>query len=147
MFAIRHVWYNAFVNLQCIIKCCSWNYEISNKYNLFLYNFILNNTYIMNTINVIWSWIRRSLGILPFVDSKLRYRKLSTWPEKKCLILTPMHKTHPPPYNLSFLVPRRFKLHRFHYTFQICKISDIGPFLPLFEIKQKKKWSRSIKNP
>jgi hypothetical protein len=23
MFAIRHVWYNAFVNLQCIIKCCS----------------------------------------------------------------------------------------------------------------------------
>ena len=23
MFAIRHVWYNAFVNLQCFIKCCS----------------------------------------------------------------------------------------------------------------------------
>jgi hypothetical protein len=23
MFAIRHAWYNAFVNLQCIIKCCS----------------------------------------------------------------------------------------------------------------------------
>jgi hypothetical protein len=23
MIAIRHVWYNAFVNLECIIKCCS----------------------------------------------------------------------------------------------------------------------------
>jgi hypothetical protein len=57
-------------------------------FNLFTYYYILNNTYIMNTINVIWTWIRRSLGILPVVDSKLCYRKLSTWPEKKCLILT-----------------------------------------------------------
>jgi hypothetical protein len=57
-------------------------------------NFILNNTCIMNTINVIWTWNHRSLGILPSVNSKLCYQQLSVCPEKKCLILALMHKTH-----------------------------------------------------
>jgi hypothetical protein len=48
----------------------------------------------MNTINVIWTLIHRSLGILPSVNSKLWYRQLSAWPEKIWLILALMHKAH-----------------------------------------------------
>ena len=61
----------------------------------------IDRSYIMNTINVICTLIRRSLGIFPVVDSKLCYRKPAAWPEEKCLILALMHKTHPT-YKLSF---------------------------------------------
>jgi hypothetical protein len=60
---------NAGITVKCLLSDV---WYLSNKY-FFLCNFILNNTYIMNTINVVWTLIHRSLGILPFMNSKLCY--------------------------------------------------------------------------
>jgi frataxin-like iron-binding protein CyaY len=82
----QQVWLLTNIENKYIFTNLSKRQWTSNKYN-----FILNNTYIMNTINVIWTLNSSIIGNIAGrgLEAMLPETLYVTW--KKCLILTPMH--------------------------------------------------------